>query len=223
MAGGTVMKNRLSILVFLIVAILTLVFVLAFKETFRDVIVIPLLSLFWLVNLVIKSIDQTAIWILFLIGIGYIILRSLGAYRTGRKRSRQSEPTRIVHGRVKVWTNLFQYFDNYGPLRDHFLRVLKVLILAVLSEQQHIQREEIDQEKESKEPEIPREIQASLQPLQASTSLENPDIRWRIREALKRLKAGRKASLSSFDSHHLENLISYLEGQLEISHDNDNR
>lgn len=217
------MKNRLSILVFLIVTILTLVFVLTFKETFQNVIVIPLLSLFWLVNLIIKSIDQTAIWILFLIGIGYIILRSLGSYGTGRKSSRQSEPAKMIHGRVKAWSNLFQYVDNYGPLRDHFLRILKVLILAVLADQQHIQREEIDQEKESKEPEIPREIQASLQPLQASTAPENPDILWKIMEALKRLKVGHKTSLSSFDSNHLENLVSYLEGQLEISHDNDNR
>ena len=217
------MKNRLSILVFLIVTILTLVFVLAFKETFQNAIVIPLLSLFWLVNLIIKSIDQTAIWILFLIGIGYIILRSLGSYGTGRKRSRQSEPTKMIHGRVKAWSNLFQYVDNYGPLRDHFLRILKVLILAVLADQQHIQREEIDQEKESKEPEIPREIQASLQPLEASTAPEDPDILWKIIESLKRLKVRHKTYLSSFDSNHLENLISYLEGQLEISHDNDNR
>ena len=217
------MKNRLSILVFLIVTILTLVFVLAFKETFQNAIVIPLLSLFWLVNLIIKSIDQTAIWILFLIGIGYIILRSLGSYGTGRKRSRQSEPTKMIHGRVKAWSNLFQYVDNYGPLRDHFLRILKVLILAVLANQQHIQREEIDQEKEVKEPEIPPEIQASLQPLEASTAPENPDILWKIIESLKRLKVRYKTYLSSFDSNHLENLISYLEGQLEISHDNDNR
>ena len=215
--------NRLTASIFGLVLIITAVFVVIFRKAIYDSILIPLLYLYWLIDLVLEYIGQVIIWIFLLVIVFYIIIRSLALYRPAFPVVETLKSTRMVQGRVISWANITRDFKRYLTMNTYFLRNVEKLVLEVLADgrgwdsgtSRQINLAELD--------EVPDEVKAALTNLKLSTEAEHENWFSKIKKALTAPISTKQASNPQGSVKDLETILFFLERHLEILHDNDDR
>lgn len=143
------MRNRL--LPFGIILLLAILFTPIFRTVTREIIIIPLLYIFWLARFFFHAIPQSVLWGIFL-GI-FIIIISFSLL--GKRRARLAGPrmTEARQGRIEGWVSLIDKarHDDYFKWRlAHRLQKLTLNAIAGNSGQtlkqtrQQLRRGELD-------------------------------------------------------------------------------
>ena len=153
------MKNYLlpGSLLFLAAGLLTW----ALQEFIGEVIVSPLLYIFWFGYLIFETIPQVVIWGLFiflaLLMSGRSLFRGLAPSRPARHRPTENK------GRIESWQKLIEAAQRKTYYRWQLAQPLRELTLNILAHHQHQELEQIQQRLREERLELPPEINNYLQ------------------------------------------------------------
>lgn len=204
------MRRRRRLIAGLVVATAVLIGVLALalKDFVREAIVLPLSYTFAGVRDVIERLPQTMLWIVFIVVLTGLAIAILLVTTQVTRRFRS--PERQHRGRVEKWMRWIemathpsaQYSWQYTALR------LRDLALDVLADRELLARDEIAQQLQSKQVEMPPEIRTQVEGLLAIDSTQ-------------RLLENGNGSESRGDAGgiDIEQIVRYLEDQLEVRRD----
>lgn len=217
------MKDRALLGFFLLVFLLALALMLLFRDFVRENIVTPILYLFWLGNQIYTHLDQQFLWILLLVLFAMIVFRSMRYIRISAKSFGVRETGAKSSGRVYFWVKQIRL--RAAPrISDEFALVeFRRLILSVLAEVKRIDPVEVEDRILSGEIQVPPDIQAALK--LEILEAPSPNILWyaRIRDRLRVKRSAEWVFLSPALTSELEETVQYLEDQLEINHEHENR
>jgi hypothetical protein len=153
------MKNQwLSLaLVLLLAAILAFMV----QDIINQVLVKPLLYLFWVGRLILATLPQSLIWGVFLLGAVLITWANLFKRRRRGLRSpiRKAQPS----GRVETWLKLIQQAQHETYYKWQLAQQLRKLTLGALAHDERLTRHEIRQRLATNALALPPDIQAYLQ------------------------------------------------------------
>ena len=217
------MKDRSLLWFILLVFSLTLALMLLFRDFVRENIVTPILYLFWLGNQIYTSLDQLFLWIVLLVIFAAIVFRSMRYIRISAQHLVEIEVGTKGSGRVYFWVKQIRL--RAAPrISDEFALVeFRRLILSVLAEVKRMDPVEVEHRILSGEIQVPPDILAALK-LEIPEA-PSPKISWfaRIRDRLRVKRSGKWVFLSPALASELEETVQYLEDQLEINHEHENR
>src|SRR5919199_2868524 len=125
----------------------------------RDVIVVPLFYVFWLLRLLFESISQVLLWGVFIIVVVVVAGRSM-VKRVPRLQVQAAEDRR--RGRVEEWLRLIQQTNQGAFGKWRLANALEQLAVDVLSCEERLEPREIRRRLENGTLEVPPEIQAYL-------------------------------------------------------------
>jgi len=211
------MKDKQILLTIVAVFLLTLVLLIFFRDTVVNIFVIPLLYLFWLGDLILKSIDQRYIW-WFMLGVMVIIvLRGLL-----QQQKRNDTSSRVVYRqrqtqRVSFWIAQLRRMASGTYPEEYSKYELRKLILSVLGHSVNLSPREIEQRLKNGEFELPPEIQSGFQPNQENSIQANKSFLSRLRQRIRVISARKSTASADKVSQEMEEAIQYLEKQLEIN------
>ncbi|MDH3674448.1 MAG: hypothetical protein OES12_03055 [Anaerolineae bacterium] len=137
------------------------------RELVRDIIVIPILYLFWIGRFILEAIPQLGLWGCFLI----VVTLILGAGFLGRRRaSLQAMPSPPAYeGRVESWANLVKRAEQDDYYKWRLAQRLQKLTLQAIANDKSQTVKETRQQLRRGELDMPEAVaayfQASLQPL----------------------------------------------------------
>jgi hypothetical protein len=162
----------------------------------RDVIVIPLFYVFWLLRLLFESISQVLLWGLFVVVVVIVAGRSL-VKRVPRLQGRPVEERR--RGRVEEWLRLIQQTKQGAFGKWRLANALGQLAVEVLAGEERLEPKEIRRRLENGTLDVPPEIRAYLQS------------RMPVASAQRHARPRARATDSDPD---LERIVQFLEDQL---------
>lgn len=225
------------------ILILAVALMWVLRDLVRQVFVIPFTYVVWVVNLLAASIPQGYLWVLLVAiaaGFAYRILiakpEKPAAHLRGSPMSGSLVSGALVSGsqvseaetryprreRVGFWAlqiNLGR--GEYGKIR--FSDFFKKLILEVLSFEEQLNQEQIEQRLENKQLEAPAEIWNYLR---GGRMRRPPFYGGWIKSLLKRFFGSNNKSAykhapggPDFTGRDLERVVKFLEEQLEIDHE----
>jgi hypothetical protein len=116
-----------------------------FWDFIRDVIVVPIYYLIWLVGLILNSIPQVIFLILLVFVCFMITLNTLFKIWSGQYRRAASRYRTIEGGRYLFWNRLLTNLRSNPFSRDNFALEARKLILSILSYQEGIDIPGIEQ------------------------------------------------------------------------------
>jgi hypothetical protein len=190
-----------------------LLLVLSARGLIRQMIIIPALYLLWLADLLIQSTPQWLFWAVLVLTALPILLKSLG---TGERR--EARPRALAGGqprreRVAFWAIQLRLAQRGAYSSARFVEALKRLTLEVLAYREQVSPLQAQQQLETGELDVPREIVTYLE-RGARWTPERAG--WRARLAA-RLAALFSPARPASDLE-LENVVRFLEDCLEIKH-----
>lgn len=148
----------------LIMAILLAPF---FADFVREVVVIPLLYLVWILRFLFDTISQNSLW-LFLLGVITLVMIS-SLIDKSRFKPRQPPPPSPQPGRVESWETLLRQSQQDDYFKWRLAQQLQRLTLAIMAHQSGdtLQQTRLDlrQGRLKMPPRVLAYFQASLQPL----------------------------------------------------------
>lgn len=211
------MRDKQVLLTIVVVFLLALVLLLLFRDTVVNIIVGPLLYLFWLGDLILRSIDQHYIW-WFLLGVMVVIVlrgllqpqKRIGSSSRMVFRQRQTQ-------RVSFWIAQLQRMASRTYPEEYSKYELRKLILSVLGYSGNLSPREIEQRLKNGEFELPPEIQAGLQSNHEDPVPEKKTLLSRFRRRIIGIYARESTASAAKVSQEVEESIQYLEKQLEIN------
>jgi len=217
------MKNRTLPWFILLVFSLALALMLFFRDFVRENIVTPILYLFWLGNQVYTRLDQQFLWILLLVLFAAIVFRSMRYIRISTTRFEERETSAKGSGRVYFWVKQIRL--RAAPrISDEFALVeFRRLTLSVLAEVKRMDPVEVEHRILSGEIQVPPEIQATLKLAIPEASTHKVSWFARIRDRLRVMRSAKWVFLSPTLASELEETVQYLEDQLEIKNEHENR
>jgi len=131
------------------------------RDFIREVIVIPLLYLFWLGLLLAESIPQAGFWGCF-VGLALLIAgRSL--LRSPRLAPRRRGTKTASPGRIETWVKLLQQARQEPYYRWRLAQRFRELTLDTLAHAEHLSRKQVRQRLAEGQLGLPPEIRAYLQ------------------------------------------------------------
>jgi len=210
------MKDKQILLTMVAFFLLALVLLLFFRDTVVNIFVIPLLYLFWLGDLILKSIDQRYLW-WFLLGVMVIIaLRGLlQQQRQNDTSSRVSYRQRQTQ-RVSFWSAQLRRISSGTYPEEYSKYELRKLILFVLGYSVNLSPGEIEQRLKKGEFELPLEVQPGFQFNQKDSTQAKNTFLSRILQRIRLFSFRKSPANSDKVSQEIEETIQYLEKQLEI-------
>ena len=162
----------------------------------RDVIVVPLFYVFWLLRLLFESISQVLLWGVFIIVVVIVTGRSL-VKRVPRLQVRPAEDRR--RGRVEEWLRLVRQTNQGAFGKWRLANALEQLAVDVLASQERLESREIRRRLENGTLEVSPEVLAYL--------------RARMPIASTQRHASLRVQATTVD-HDLERVVQFLEEQL---------
>src|SRR5919202_2254215 len=132
------MSKRFLLIGLLLLPVIVLALVL--QGFVRDVIVVPLFYVFWLLRLLFESISQVLLWGLFVIVVVIVAGRSL-VKRVPRLQVRPPEDRR--RGRVEEWLRLIRQTNQGAFGKWRLANALEQLAVDVLASQERLEPREI--------------------------------------------------------------------------------
>jgi hypothetical protein len=178
-------SKRTAILVFALFIALGLTVSIALPNFVRDSIVTPIYYLFWLIGLLIRSLDQKIIWaFLVLVAIVVIVRVWMTRPKSYRKKAPQEEAW-AGKSRIAQWSIYIRLmFSNiYGE--TYFFDEVRQLLFEIMAYQYHVSKSDVEEMIQSGQIEVPEPIYGYL----FSWRRDNPvSIGWidRMKEGLAR-------------------------------------
>lgn len=168
----------------LLIAAATLLFAPLCRPLAREVVLIPLLYLLWLLKFLFDAVPQTVLWPVFVL----LLLLILAANFTGRRHRRKHRtlsPNRPPQ-RIADWAKLIEQADGDNYFKWRLGQQLQKVALRLLAEQQQQTLAETRQQLRRGDIDLPPDVlayfQASLQPLGYLPVTRRWQV-WRRREA----------------------------------------
>jgi len=143
--------QMVALILFAFVLIGTAAITLLFRNLIEQQIAVPLLFLFWLVDLLVKSIDQEIIWGLFSLIAFFIIFFSLLRRNRVMNHDLYSETEHTGKGRVNFWLAYLNLLKLGSYSREYFFMEIKRLLVSVLAFKERSTGKEIEKRIEAGE------------------------------------------------------------------------
>ena len=188
------MRKRLLLIGLLLLPVVLMAIVI--QGFVRDVIVVPLFYVFWLLRLLFESISQVLLWGLFIIFVVIVAGRSL-VKRVPRLQVRPAEERQ--RGRVEEWLRLIQQTNQGAFGKWRLANALEQLAVDVLASQERLEPREIRRRLENGTLEVSPEVLAYLRARMPTASTQHQI----------RLRAQATAA-----DHDLEQVVQFLEERL---------
>ncbi len=212
------MKQRGYFILLIILFPLTLALAYIFRETIRQVVLMPILYLLWVINILYQTLGQQILWIFMLVLLLWLVLRNLRPDRTEVYLPSQEARIDSGRGRVSFWAWQVRMIGNEAYSKNFSMEELRRLILTVLAFQEQISLKQVERRLESGELVVPPEVQAVLETGVQPETFQAPALRVRIRRLLRRLIHQPDNRKSITLTPEVERVIQYLEERLEVSH-----
>lgn len=211
------MRDKRILLTILVAFLLALTLLIFFRNTVVNIFVVPLMYLFWLGDLILKSIDQRYIW-WFLLGVMVIVvLRGLiqgqGRYDRSSKAVNRQRQTQ----RVSFWIAQLRRMASGTYRQEYSKHEIRKLIISVLSYSVNLSPREIEHRLENGEFELPPEIQSEFELNNQTPDHEKNTFLFRLLQRFKMNSSREPTSGGVKVSQEMEEAIRYLEKQLEIN------
>lgn len=211
------MRDRQVLITIVVVFLLALVLLLFFRSTVTNIIVTPLLYLFWLGDLILKSIAQRYIWWVLLGVMVIIMLRGpLLQQRRGESSPRAVYRQRQTQ-RVSFWIAQLRRMASGTYPEEYSKYELRKLILSVLGHSVNLSPREIEERLKNGEFELPPEILSGFQPNNQKSVGEKKTILSRLLQRFNVISSRESTANAAKVSREVEESIQYLEKQLEIN------
>ncbi len=181
--------------------------VIALQGFIRNVIVVPLMYIFWVGHLIFQSIPQSILWALFLAVAILISVKSFA--KPPRLNAKTNDVEKENPGQVSLWVERFHMKNEWTLSR--YLGKLIVTALAYNRQQSPNKiREKIESGKIVTQPEIQTCLKVGLKRKSDSSDSPHSGFFFRIRS---RRKAARSLGLDP------EKVVKFIENQLEVDDD----
>jgi hypothetical protein len=198
-------RRRLWLLGLIILLAIPLVWV--FRDFAREAIATPLLYLLWISDLFFQSVPQALFWALFIASALIIAGRSL---IRGKKLAQQAHEAETVRkGQVQILTRWLHLAAQEDYFKWRLARHMRELTFAVLAQRERTTIARMRQNFDG-ELDLPPEVQAYLQAGLTLTFSKSASPLSRLRSRLRS-----SAHTAELDPD-LENVVQYLENQLEV-------
>lgn len=216
------MKNRRTILLLFVILIVNLALAIIFRDFIRENVLIPLLYLFWIIRLLLKSLGETCLWPVLMIILALISLRLLRVKQKDRQRVRDfyKEAPRQEEGRVSFWMKYIRRKTKGVESLSFTSFRLRELVLSVLAYQQNLASSELETKLSRGEiivPEMVGEIvfqqEQAISPRERSRSIFSSLLKWF------KIRSLPETEQTASD---LRALVQFLEERLEIEHHDGN-
>lgn len=152
----------------LLIAAAALLFAPLCRPLAREVVLIPLLYLLWLLKFLFDAVPQTVIWPLLVLLLFLILAAGLTGGRRQRRRRSAPPPARPAQ-RVAEWAQLIEQANNDGYFKWRLGQQLQKVMLRLVAEQRQQTIAETRQQLRRGDIDLPPEVlayfQASLRPL----------------------------------------------------------
>ena len=125
----------------------------------REIIVVPLLYVFWIARLFFASVPQFVFWLLFLVIALVVAGRSLAKRQViSRRRERES----WEQGRIEGWLRMIEQRRSGGYFKWRFSHRLGILLLQALAYQERIDLRQARRRFEDRSLAIPPAVRSFL-------------------------------------------------------------
>jgi hypothetical protein len=191
--------------------------VLAFWDTLREMLVIPVYYLVWLAGLLINSIPQ-GVFLAILVAVCAVFAMAV----VGKIRPQPANKPLIMVGdvsesRYRFWSRRYDYLNQSRFLGDDFAFELRKLLMAILAYQEGLEKEEIEIRVASESFPVPEAVKYLITHRSLVTSDNEKE---RVPQLLKRVQKRlgvRDRIRSAQICNNVEQIIEYLNDRLEIS------
>lgn len=197
----------------LVVLGITSTLVLIFRETVRQLVVMPMLYFLWLGSLIIRTIPDVVWWSLGLLIGAIIALQAL--FGKERAAPEPSYPPRVQerYSRLHYWLSMVRLMDASDFSRENFIFELRRLLLSILAYQESSDPAVVAKQVEAGEIVLPEEIRAFVLTRQMGALVQPPTF-W------ERLGLSRKKHPVPTESDaDLERIVKFMEERLEMNRD----
>ncbi len=141
--------------------VLTAALTLLLRGLVRELIILPLLQLYWVVRILLESIPQLLLWSLF-VGVALLIAGgSLIGWRRAQERAEAAQ--REQPGRVAAWARWIRQAEEGDYSRWRLAHRLGGLALDLLAYRQQCPPEQVKRQLEEGSLAMPPEVRAYLQ------------------------------------------------------------
>ena len=153
---------------------ITIFFVFWIRDFMREVIVQPLLLVTWYTTLIFRSFPDSFYWILFILVVTFIGIRSLLRDRQIEKRG--GTGSLATTGPISSWARLIQHSGDGGYSQWQLAQSLCKLTWDLLRDERNRSMRRIEQDLQAKtldlSPEIQAYFEAGLLPYQPTSKLK---------------------------------------------------
>jgi hypothetical protein len=202
------MSRRLLLALLAIVLALTVPLALLFRDFVRDVFLVELLRMFWGARLLYESLPQLPLWILLLVLLVVIALRSL-MRRPGAVR-KQVVPDVEPQGQVRVLARWIERASRGEYFRWSLAQHLGGLAWEIMAQREHTTPAQLKGRMSAGDLDLPPVVAAYLQPDRLPRHSAVAGLVATIRD---RLGAGGRPSALDPD---LVRVVEFLEDQMQV-------
>ncbi len=215
-------RRTLLLTALLLVTLLVEAYLFIFlQDAVKETIILPLASMFFEFNRMLRSIDQVVYWaILVVIGLGLLYTFAADVIRppAGRPAKFSSAWT---NSRFRSWRHYLESFDNSNFASENLAFELSRLIASIYALHEELTPAQVNRLAEEGLLNIPPNIRELLHTRRFATVRPKPT--WK-EKLFRRKKVKPAPSAHSTAAHaEVEQIIAFIEKELEVSRDADNR
>jgi hypothetical protein len=205
----TFLKKRL--LPFLLILALTAFLALVVGGTARELLIAPIRRILWVWFLIFRAIPQPLFWAVLLTTTVFLAARSLIKLQKHRLRA---EKTPMKHPRrVQLLARWIHYATRGYYFKRRLAQHLGELAVETLAYRRRLTGEQVREDLKADELDAPPDVRAYIQAATTRLSLTPAGLLSRL---VRRVQLGAQASPLDIDP---ENVVRFLERQLEVQHD----
>jgi len=208
----TILSRRNRLVFFGLVLLLAALLAFVFRGLVHDFFVVPFLYALWLIGVLLESIPQHIIWIIFLIVAVRIVVGNLIALRKRAARAARRKRAQ-ERGHIGTWTNRIKMAELGLYSKWRLSQELGQLLLGVLAQGERLTPEQVKQNLEAGGIDVPPEIRAYLQ---AALEPGSPDAESCFEKLRRWSRPETRRSPLYLDP---EKVIRFLEYQMGVRHD----
>jgi hypothetical protein len=151
------LRRRIGLVVAVLVPVV--IVAVALQGFVREVLIGPVLYVYWIVRLFLESIPQIWVWLAFLLLATYLVTRGV-VRRTSLPRARRSET--VERGRIEEWAHLLHQARHDPFTRWRLAQRLGGLVGDVLAAEERVSQREIWRRLDRSHLDVPQPLRAYL-------------------------------------------------------------
>lgn len=214
-------RRTLILTALLLVTLLVEAYLFIFmREAVKETIILPLASMFFEFNRILRSIDQVVYWAILVV-IGLLLLYTFAAQVIGPPTGRPAKFTSgWTNSRFRNWRHYLESFDNSNFASENLAFELSRLIANIYALHEELTPGQVLRLAEDGTLNLPPEIRELLRTRRFATI--RPKQTWI--DKLFRRKRSQQTKLAQHTPAHaeVEMIIAFIEQELEVSRDTEN-